>query len=109
MAERFHKKIYFELAKAPESFSLFDSFLVLCFAGELFTAAEERVFSNKTSVREIISPEERSFSLLLFSLEQREREREREKAEQRSRENKRRKENETREPPEYSSSLFSSE
>ena len=32
--------------------SLFDYFLVLCFAGELFTAAEERVFSNKTSVRE---------------------------------------------------------
>jgi hypothetical protein len=62
------------------------------------TAAEERVFSNITSVREIISPEERSFSLLLFSLKQRERERE--KAEQRSRENKRRKENETREPPE---------
>jgi len=42
-------------------------------------------------------------------LSEAEREREREKAERRSRENKRRRENETREPPEYSSSLFSSE
>ena len=48
------------------------------------------------------------FSSSLLSGAERERERERE-AERRSRENKRRRENETREPPEYSSSLFSSE
>ena len=46
-------KIKQKREKRREMFlSLFDSFLVLCFAGELFTAAEERVFSNKTSVRE---------------------------------------------------------
>jgi hypothetical protein len=73
------------------------------------TAAEERVFSNKTSVREIISPEERSFSLLLFSLKQRERERERKQnnaLKVRIKEGKKtRRENP---PSEYSSSLFSS-
>ena len=71
------------------------------------TAAEERVFSNKTSVREIISPEERSFSLLLFSLKQRERERERKQNDALARikeGEKTRREN----PPSEYSSLFSS-
>ena len=79
---------------------------------ELSSQPQKREFFQiKRAQTRIISPEERRFSLLLFSLEQREREREREreKAEQRSRENKRRKENETRDPPEYSSSLFSCE
>ena len=73
---------------------------------------EREFFSNKTRVREnnLARTKEFSSSSLLSGAErEREREREREKAEQRSRENKRRKENETRDPPEYSSSLFSCE
>ena len=109
MAESFHKKIYFELAKAPECFSLFLT-PFWCFALRVsFSQPQKREFFQikRACENTNLARRKKFFSSSLLSGA--EREREREKAEQRSRENKRRKENETREPPEYSSSLFSSE
>ena len=56
--------------------SLFDDFLVLSLCD--LQPQKREFFQIKREYTRIISPEERSFSLLLFSLEQRERERERE-------------------------------
>ena len=90
--------------------SLFDSFLVLCFAVSFSQPQKREFFQIKRACENTnLARRKKFFSSSLLSGAEREREREREKAEQRSRENKRRKENETREPPEYSSSLFSSE
>jgi len=86
--------------------SLFDSFLVLCFAVSFSQPQKREFFQIKRACENTnLARRKKFFSSSLLS----EAEREREKAERRSRENKRRKENETREPPEYSSSLFSSE
>ena len=77
---------------------------------ELSSQPQKREFFQiKRECENNLARRKKFFSSSLLSGAEREREREREKAEQRSRENKRRKENETRDPPEYSSSLFSCE
>ena len=87
--------------------SLFDSFLVRCFAVSFSQPQKREFFQIKRACENTnLARRKKFFSSSLLS--EAEREREREKAERRSRENKRRRENETREPPEYSSSLFSS-
>ena len=102
-------KIKQKREKRREMFlSLFDSFLVLCFAVRFSQPQKSEFFQIKRACENTnLARRKKFFSSSLLSGA--EREREREKAERRSRENKRRRENETREPPEYSSSLFSSE
>ena len=102
-------KIKQKREKRREMFlSLFDSFLVRCFAVSFSQPQKSEFFQIKRARENTnLARRKKFFSSSLLSGA--EREREREKAEQRSRENKRRKENETRDPPEYSSSLFSCE
>ena len=101
-AKVFTKKFTLSLRKHPAMFlSLFDSFLVLCFALRVsFSQPQKSEFFQIKRARENTNLARRKKFFSSSLLSGAEREREREKAEQRSRENKRRKENETREPPE---------